>query len=374
MAKKQAHTGAEEEKSRATIRDVARHSGVSIATVSRVLNGQEYVTEETREKVMQTVQELEYIPRQRTIEQPRLHNRLIGLTSVTVQSGEYTEILAGVTEALHAHNAYPVICPVPRRHDGGMPLLERYMVDMTAGGLVLGSPEDNDELLQAQRTGFPVVVIYPDQLVDEHIPVVTASHLQGARIATRHLLALGHTRLGLVSYGVQNYLNDDRRAGFLSALFAANIAPDLDLIYESKSATKRGGYEAARTLLERPKPPTALLAFNDQMGAGILQAAQELDLKVPGDLSVVGFQDVGVHQGEEGEEGESFASVVTPELTTMRQPLSEMGRIGVDMLMRLINGQKLDVTRVELTPRLIIRASTGVPGSAHQQQSEKRYR
>ncbi len=159
-----------------------------------------------------------------------------------------------------------------------------------------------------------------------------------------HLIALGHTRIGAITGAQRQRASRDRLAGYGSALLAAGLPVDSALAVESDFSID-GGYRAALHLLSQGAAPTAIFAFNDNMAVGVLRAARTRGLDVPGQLSVIGFDDL------------EMASLVTPELTTVRQPLQEIGRVAVGVLYRLLDGQQLDATRIELSTRLISRAS-----------------
>ncbi|HTK05533.1 MAG TPA: LacI family DNA-binding transcriptional regulator [Ktedonobacteraceae bacterium] len=337
-----------------TIWDIAEYSGVSIATVSRVLNGKPHISEATRQKVQEAIAALGYTGKNTGSLLEKEPPRLIGITSASMHSGEYAEILAGITEALHAHNARPVICPIPHRHNVGMSLLDRVMSDTTEGALLLGTTDDDNELIEAYHSGFPLVVIHPGRVVNAQLPVVAASRWSAARVATEHLLSLGHQRISLLAarfsqYSSQfNYDNTDSIAGYQAALLAAGLPTLSELICESERNTPEGGCQAALRILSLPEPPTAILALSDPLAIGALQAARAKSLEVPGHLSVIGFDDL------------EASRMTLPELTAIHQPFPEMGRVGVDMLFRLLNGQTLDVSRVELSSQLVVRDSTAM--------------
>jgi LacI family transcriptional regulator len=141
---------------------------------------------------------------------------------------------------------------------------------------------------------------------------------------------------------------EDRRRGYYAALAAAGIMPDPELEVESNFEIV-GGNQAAGHLLDLPQRPTAIFAFNDNLAIGVIAAARERGLRVPEDVSVVGFDDV------------EHATIATPALTTVRQPLAEMGRMAVSILVRLLDKQRLETLRVELGTRLVVRGSTGPP-------------
>lgn len=344
-------------RSAATLWDITELAGVSIATVSRVLNGKPHVSPAVRKKVIDAALELGYIEKPPPALPEGGRPRLIGLTSTSMHSGEYAEILAGVVEALHSHTIRPVICPIPYRHNCGLSLLERIMHDTTDGALILGTTDDDNELVEAYQNGFPLVLINPSRPVNIHLPVVAPARWSAAKSATEHLLSLGHQRIHVIAARFSQYSsqfvfdNTDSIAGFQAALLAAGLPASPDLVHECKRNTKEGAYQAALQLFSLPDPPTAILALSDFMAIGVLQAAHDRGLAVPQQLSIVGF------------DGLDVAHMTIPELTTIQQPFQEMGRIGVDMLHRLMNGQKLDATRVELSARLIVRQSTAPPSA-----------
>jgi len=343
----------EKDTSSCTIWDIAELSGVSIATVSRVLNGKPHVSASLRQKVLDSAKELGYIEKSHAISEGKTQPRFIGLTSASMHSGEYAEILAGVTEALHAHNGRPVICPIPNRHNWNMPLLERVMYGTTEGALILGTTTDeDDELVAAYQSGFPLVILNPSRPVDVHLPVVAVSRWNAVKGAVEYLLSLGHRHICAIVARSSRYSsrfqfdNTDSVAGFQAALLAAGLPATAALVHESERDTKESAYQVATQLLAMQEPPTAILALSDAMAIGVLHAAHDKGLDVPKELSVIGFDDL------------EPARMAIPALTTIQQPFLEIGRIGVDMLYRLMNDQKLDATRVELTAKLIIRNST----------------
>lgn len=353
--KKRVETDGAKELFHHTIWDIAQLSGVSIATVSRVLNGKPYIAEATRQKVQHAIDTLGYTGKSTALSLEKRPPRLIGITSASMHSGEYAEILAGITEALHAHNARPVICPIPHRHNVGMSLLDRVMSDTTEGALLLGATDEDHELVAAYQGGFPLVIIHPGRSVNAQLPVVATSRWSAARTATEHLLSLGHQRISLLAARVSqysskfNYDNTDSIAGYQAALLTAGSPTLAEFVSESERNTPEEGCQAALRILALPDPPTAILALSDPLAIGVLQAARVKGLGVPEQLSVISFDDL------------EASRVTLPALTALHQPFPEMGRVGVDMLFRLLKGLTLDVSRVELSAQLVIRDSTAPP-------------
>ncbi|MEU8006777.1 substrate-binding domain-containing protein [Catellatospora sp. NPDC049111] len=215
------------------------------------------------------------------------------------------------------------------------------------GGAILILPPEPSAQLEALRDrGFPFVVADPRTPTPRDIPAVSAAHFAGARALTAHLARLGHRHIG-VPAGPHNWVAGSARLpGHASAL--ADPA-----LVRSAEPTTEFGYRAAGELLDLPRRPTALVGFNDKAAVGALAAAAERGLRVPADLSVTGFDDI------------DLAQATTPRLTTVRQPLEEMGRMAVSLLARLLERHQLEALHVELTPELVIRDSTGpVPPGA----------
>ena len=273
---------------------------------------------------------------------------LIGVLVPLVYPAYFSSILSGAAEALHEHDLRLVLSPTDHQHDREVSLLDRLMHGLTDGALIVLPEESSEELARLLDQGYRFVVIDPLEPLDERIPSVSAAHTSGADQAMQHLLGLGHRRIAAITGPSGWVATEDRRRGYHAALAAAGILPDPELEVESDFEID-GGLKAAATLLDLAEPPTAIFAFNDNLAIGVLQAARARGLRVPEDLSVVGFDDV------------EHATIVTPTLTTVRQPLAEMGRTAVSLLMRLLEGQRFETLHVELATRLVVRESTAPP-------------
>ena len=330
---------------RATIRGVASAAGVSIATVSRVLNGRPDVAPNTREAVLRAVREQGFSTNRNARALSGGRTGLIGVTLPMVEAAYFGVILAGASEALYEQDMRVVLCPTLHQHDREVTLLDRLMRG-TTDGAVLMLPEETSAELKALQRDFPFVVVDPRVALDEGIPVVSAAHAAGARAATEHLLSLGHRRIGAITGPPAWIACTDRLNGYHGALAAAGVLPDPALVAVSDFRNGPATAAAAAKLLDLAEPPTAIFAFNDNVAVGVIKAARSRGLRVPDDLSVVGFDD------------SEQAEIVTPALTTVRQPLAEMGRMAVSLLLRLLENQRVDALRIELATKLVVREST----------------
>ncbi|HZS93680.1 MAG TPA: LacI family DNA-binding transcriptional regulator [Chloroflexota bacterium] len=338
--------------SRVTINDVAASAGVSVATVSRVLNSHPDVSPDTRDAVLKFAREMGYVGRRSSTPagspRTRRPTRLFGITVPDLRSEYAAEILTGANEALADRDARLVICAVGSTNGS---VADSLMTDATDGALLVLPEGDLAGLAPLHAAGFPVVAVEPAAPIPQSIPAVSATSWAGVRTATEYLIELGHTHIGIISGPEEWPVSQDRVAGYHAALLAAGL-PLVPHLRRSSALSVGDGNRAAEELLSRPHMPTAIIALGTSIAIGVLQAAQRRSLEVPRDLSVVTFDDLGT------------ASITTPPLTAIRQPLQGEGRVAADMLYRLVEGQPLDARRIELSTELIVRESTAPPHGA----------
>ncbi|XVS62953.1 LacI family DNA-binding transcriptional regulator [Actinosynnema sp. CA-299493] len=328
---------------RATVRDVAAATGLSIATVSRVLNGQANVAERTRELVLRTVAGL-------GAEAPRARGAKpagpIYVRCPYLLTDYFGLIVSSVAETLALHHRQVALSAgVSAQRESVLPgLAARADV---GGAILILPPEPAEELVRLRDRRFPFVVVDPRTELPRDVASVSAAHFAGARRLMAHLVELGHRRIGIIG-GPRDWLaGDGRLAGYAAALSDVGVLPSAELLRHVDEPTEENGHLVARDLLALADRPTALVAFNDKMAVGALRAARELGLDVPRDVSVAGFDDL------------DLSRATWPELTTVRQPLQEMGRMAVTLLMRLLDRHELEALHVELATELVVRASTG---------------
>jgi len=326
-----------------TIVDVAHEAGVSYTTVSRVLNNKSSVKSETRERVLTAMTRLGYVVDQRARSLAGGRSQLIGLLVHDVGTSYTGEIIRGIDAELSAAQYDLLLYTTHRRKMKE----SAYVITLTRGmadGLLLVLPRDPGAYLETLRQQHFPHVLVDHRGGDEEAPAVAAANRQGAYKATEYLIELGHRRIGFITGAMDQMCAQDRLAGYKTALADCGIAFDPDLVREG-NFFQPPGYTGASALLELPHPPTAIFASNDVSAFGVMEAVREHGLRIPGDVSVVGFDDI------------PQAAHVHPPLTTVRQPLEEMGRTATRMLLERINDPQLPIERVELPTYLVLRQS-----------------
>jgi LacI family transcriptional regulator len=345
---------------RVTIGQVAELAGVSVSTVSRVLNGRSDVSAETRLVVERVARSHGYATRRALVGSPARPSRepfgsaggrltgLVGVTTTTSGTAYFSAILAGITEALAEREMWALVCPTRQEHDREVSVLKRLMRSEMVGALLLLPEESPDELRRLRDDGLVFVVVDPLHDVGQDIPAVSADNSAGACQATAHLLRLGHRRIGVITGRGDGTATRARLRGHHAALAEAGVEPDPALEVEADFLVA-GGAAGADRLLGLAAPPTAIFAFNDCMAVGALHAARARGLRLPDDLSVLGFDDT------------PEAEAAHPALTTVHQPLRELGRVAVSQLVKLVDGQQFEPVQVALATRLVVRSSTAPP-------------
>lgn len=328
---------------RLTITDVALAAGVSVATVSKVINGRDGIATATSARVLGVVQELGYESSlvARSLRSHRTH--VIGILVAEFEPFS-AEILKGAGSGL-ADTDYELLAYTGARQSGRAGWERRYLSRL-AGTLIDGAIIVTPTVVDAYA-GVPVVAIDPHAGHTE-LPTVESDNLTGGLLATRHLIELGHRRIGFMAGRPDLESSRQREAGFRQALSEAGIEVDPSLVRMS-DYRRDAAHQPAIELLSRPDRPTAVFAGNDLSAIGTMEAAQEMGLDVPGDVSVIGFDDI------------PEAARTTPALSTVRQPIQQMGSAAVELLIALMDGRIPETTHVRLPTSLVIRGTTAPP-------------
>jgi LacI family transcriptional regulator len=331
---------------RATLATVAASAGVSIATVSKVLNGRRDVAPATRALVEDQLHAHDYVGRRgEPVASPTVELLFPG--NLNAYS---TEVLEGVLAAAAEVDVAVVVSIRPgghRRSGAGRPI--GWARELAAAGrqavIAVTSELTAAEVTALSRAHIPLVVIDPVNLPQSRVNSVGSTNFLGGLAAAQHLLDLGHRRIAYLGGPAASACNQARMQGYRGAMENAGV-PVPDGYVRAGGFFYRDGYEVGAELLELPTPPTAVFAGSDETALGVIEAARVRGQRIPEDLSVVGFDDTQI------------ARFSSPPLTTVRQPLREIGAVAVRRALRLSAGEKLDSHHVELATELVVRGST----------------
>ncbi|GAA2702666.1 MULTISPECIES: LacI family DNA-binding transcriptional regulator [Actinoplanes] len=329
-------------KQRVTIASIAESAGVSVPTVSRVLNGRSDVSPQTRELIERLLREHDYRPRN---SRHSGRARLIDLVFNDLDSPWALELVRGVEDVTHAAGVGTVVSQVHRRTTATRQWLQNLRARASDGVIFVTSDVAEPVHSELHRLRVPVVIIDPAGGAATDVPTIGATNWSGGRTATDHLIGLGHRRIGFIAGPKDLLCSRARLDGFRAAMEAAGVPLDPDLM-EQGNFLNESGFQAGGRLLDRPDRPTAIFASSDQMAFGVYEAARRRGLRVPDDLSVIGFDDL------------PDACWASPPLTTIRQPLAEMGSLAARTVLRLSRGETIETPRVELVTKLMVREST----------------
>lgn len=327
-----------------TIAFIAEQTGVSVPTVSKVINGRSDVSSETRRRVEAAIIEHGYQRGPRSLGR----SSLIEVIFHEFESEWALEIVRGVERVAVRHHLAVVLTEMQGRRTPGRGWIEGVLARRPTGVIAVFSDLSATMREQLRSRGIPLVILDPAGEPLHETPSIGATNWNGGLAATRHLLGLGHRRIAVIGGPERILCSRARMDGFRAAMDAAGVPIDPEL-------TSHGPFQAAegvrrgRALLRRPNPPTAIIAGNDLQALGVYQAAREARLHIPEDLSVVGFDDLPVAQW------------VGPPLTTVRQPLIEMAVAAAELVLTLARGEQPVLTRVELATELVVRESTAPP-------------
>ena len=330
----------------ATIKDVARLAGCSIKTVSRVINDEPYVTPDLRARVQAAIRSCGFAP---NISARRLVKQQSYSLCILMYPGFYqatSAVLSRIMDIGYEENYDIQIQPYFASHARSRNKLVELVGGRRFDGYIVTPPCDADDFVADLLTTYktPLVQINPFNR-SEKIPFIAGDDVQGAVLMTRHLLELGHRRIGFLM-GPRNMRSSfDRLHGYQAELQAHGLAFDPTLV-EPSEYTFDGGYTAARLLLERADRPTAIFAGNDESAYGALYAAQELGLTIPSQLSIGGFDDF------------TLSKYVWPGLTTIHQPAEDLLDLATRLLIRLVKGEPIEERQVVVPPQLVVRGST----------------
>jgi LacI family transcriptional regulator len=328
---------------RATIREVAQRAGVSYQTVSRVINNHPMVAASTRALVRAAIAELDYHPNAQAVGLSRNRADIIGVITHTIASPFFAQIVDGTAQGLQAQGRYMLLGSagtISQRETIDTLMRSRRIDGMI---IILQLSTSLEAAQQLASSQFPLVLV--DMQYDIQANYIAIDNRQGAYCATKHLIELGHRRIGLISGPLAQPVAHLRIAGYQDALRAHGLPYNPELVVTG-NFEHTGGEVGAVHFLALDDPPTAIFACNDQMAFGTIRTLRRRGVRVPEDMSVIGFDDI------------AEASISYPPLTTVRQPLYDMGRLAAEYICRVIDGVETERLQTTLMTELIVRQST----------------
>ena len=335
----------------ATLAEIARAAGVSVSTVSKVLHERSDVASRTRAKVLRLLEQRGYPGAARGGRAAATGLAAGGLIDFVIGEldGPWAmELVRGAEQALHPVGMGLVVSATHGHGRSARQWLDALATRPTRGAVLVVPELSEPQHQHLLRLGLPYALIAPAEEPAPGVPWVGATNWPGGLAATRHLVRLGHRRIAVIGGPPRRLASRARVDGYRSALEEAGLPFDPALVRYGDFSNEPA-FRHATDLLRLPDPPTAVFAGSDQQALSTYRAADRLGLRVPADVSVVGFDDL------------AFADWVTPRLTTVRTPLAEMAALATRMVLQLIAGERPDTTRVEVASELVVRDSTAPP-------------
>ncbi len=329
-----------------SIKDIARAANVSHSTVSRALRDSSLVNHETAERIRRIARDSNF--RVSAVARGLATGRTstIGVVVTAIGDPFNAEVVESIEEAANARGYSVALANSGANPDREMKVVQSFEERRVDGIIVMSSRVGALYVTHLTKMAVPVVLIN-NQHPGEFVYSVMIDNVPASEAATRYLIQLGHRRIAYFGRRGGFQADTERFAGYRKALEAAGL-PVLDELVVRGESTPEGGMRAMQQLLDLPDPPTALFCYNDTSAIGAMRAARLRSLWVPGDISIMGFDDLAI------------ASYVDPPLTTVRQPKRHMGRIATEILCNLLNGSKSESSR-RLQGELIVRESTAPP-------------
>jgi len=326
---------------RVNIQEVAKEAGVSPSTVSRALNGFPGISEKTRERIVEIARKLNYRPNYRGQILTTQNTKNIGLLITDITNPFFPELVMGAEEYASKSGYTVLLGNTSESEEKETNYLDFFSRGPVDGIIISASRVSNEHIIMLAEEGLPIVVI---NRILEHpkISYVSTDMEKGGYLATMHLLRLGHSKIAFINGPKHSEVSQRRLEGYKKALKEAGIDYNSDLISFNVPVSE-SGYKEAIKLLCTGEAPTAIFTYNDVMAFGVIKAAKELGIKIPEELSVVGFDDI------------FFSSFTDPPLTTIKQFKEELGRMAVELLFKLMEGERESLL---IEPELIIRNTT----------------
>ena len=344
----------------ATIRDVAKLAGVSLATVSRVLNDAEYpVSAQLRQRVRDAVDQLGYVPNAMARSLRRDISRDIGLVIPNISNQFYLQTMLGINDVLGKKDYQMILCNTMRKPEQERAYL-RQLFERQVRGIILSSVDENADLVEEYSKKGMKFVLLDQKITGMESTGINFDSRAGARMATEYLVSLGHSRIAFATLPMTRWTRSEMHMGYRNALVIAGLSYDPTVVYERmpeavapyEDFELEAGKIIAESFLADGCPATAIICINDMLAIGLIKTLRKHGIRVPEDVSVFGFDDI------------PFASTFEPSLTTVHYPAIETGRLAAMMLVdNLESGSSDTPVSMQLSPKLVIRNTVAPPAA-----------
>jgi len=328
--------------------EVAKEAGVSIATVSRVVNGEGGVSKTLENRVRRAVKKLHYHPSSVAQSLAKQRSMLVGILVPLLEHPYYSRIASVIERRLFDCGYQALICNTEEDEDRERAYIEMLLRQRVEGIIIDSSARNSKNLTELHENHIPIV-LFDRVLSDVQCNQVFCDNSQGGFSGIQHLVELGHRRIGVIAAPSYPETLQRRIRGTREAVEFFGIDADPELLVVGDTQLFDMGYEAGLHLLRLPVPPTAIFALTDVTAIGVMHAAAEMKLRIPDDLSLMGYDDL------------PFASYTVPQLTTVAQPLDQMGATAVEVLLDQMGKQDQPPVKAVLTTKLVVRGSTAPP-------------
>lgn len=335
-----------------TIKDIAKHTGVSHSTVSRALRGDPLISAETADRIRKAARDMAYFPSAAARSLKTNRSRVLGVIVTSIDDPFFSEIVFGIEEYAQ-QTGYRLFIGAPH-HDPvrEQKIVQAMMEHRTDGLIICSSSFSTEQGKQLLENGFPIVLVN-HQGAENFNYSIFHDDVDGSRQITRHLIALGHRRIAYLGNSHSGRTTLDRLNGYRMELEAAGISISDEYILNVPGSNPELGQEGIARLISLPHPPTAVVCYNDMLAIGVLKGCSEIGIRVPADLSVTGFDNI------------TFSAFTCPPLTTLDQPKQSIGSEAARLLLELVESGTQKVAfnpqEIVLKGRLLVRQSTSSP-------------
>jgi len=329
----------------ASIKDVALKANVSTTTVSHVVNSTRFVSDKVRHEVELAIRELNYVPSAVARSLKSKSTKTIGMLIPNCSNPYFAEIVRSVEDHCFGAGYALILCNTdddPHRQAAYLQVISEKRID---GAIIISTGEDKDLLRLLKGLSVPTVLL-DREIKEVDCDLVETAHLQGAMMATEHLIELGHRRIACLAGPTNLNSSAQRIEGWLAALAKSGLGAEASHLLWQSDFSSQGGFATMQSILRSPEVPSAVFVCNDLMCIGALSAAHQAGVRVPQDISLIGFDDI------------ELARFASPALSTIAQPKHRIGIAAVDMVLERIQGDRVQARQVILQPELIVRNST----------------